>query len=95
MSGWKYKADVSHFWYDEEMPIYTKAGLAAKELRRVLPKAMLDEDSEKYEEDIHAVILDFEEMSNNEDDEVDEFNSILSNLYFWADNGKMLWFNTH
>lgn len=89
MANWKARVDVSDLWKahrDGAMPIHELAHELADRLKHTLPGAYLED----YQyEGIVDELADF-----HEEDSVDNFDYILSQLYDWADEGHRLWIQT-
>ena len=98
MPHWKHKIDVGGFYHDDELSVRRKGILLAGELRKhVLPWYEQDDELkdliESFEDisDVGEVIGD--DVMTQEWAE-DEFNTIMADLYDWADYDHRLWINT-
>ena len=73
LRNWKHTINFKYFWDDDEISITEKGRLASKELNKLEKHFPND-----YE--LEDAIDNFCDVS-----EISEFDSVLSNLYDWAD----------
>jgi len=102
MADWQLHIDFSEFWnkYPDELTskeICEKTVLVLKSERKDVLEKFLE-----FLDEFDEIIDQFEMLSSEDDVDIDEFDSILDDLYDWADtelddnwNGKKLaWIKT-
>lgn len=102
MANWKYVLDFSPF-YEADISIQEKAKKVYAEIGRVFVH-MLNPDDENYDNDLYTIGDEFGWFTENDNDDVEEFDNLMEDLYDWADQevaprgewppNKMCWVKT-
>lgn len=100
MSKWKYKLEVKDLWEEIKDNKITIQELSKQMSKRI----KLSRFYKKHEDDLEPIVNAFEDLSEDKNASVDEFDDILSELYDWGDQelptspgkmqNKMCWINT-
>lgn len=93
MTEWRNKIDVSDLWKKHSDGNISPTEIAG-ELGRRLKNLKLDKSTPWHDREISILAKRFEVYAKNEDNDEEEFDLILSDLYDVADDGKMLWVKT-
>ncbi len=84
MAKWKYHLNLSRF-YHSDIPISEKGKLVADAIRKTFPAGWLDYKNDKCDNVLEEIVDQFERIYSDED-EVDEFDFVMADLYDWADS---------
>lgn len=77
MSNWVNRLDLKDLWKAKDENKLTIQELAKEVAKRIKNKYFYD----RYKDELEDIVINFETCS----DDVEEFDSILSDLYDWAD----------
>ena len=94
MTDWLNKLDVSNLWKqfdNDEVNPQEVANEMTKRLNFIYNKHNIRTG---YLDELTDVINQFEELSQDESATLSEFNSIMSDLYDWADFNHNCWIKT-
>lgn len=105
MADWQFHVDFGDFWHNDEFPIHIKAEIVATRLKIILPDIQMRRSTtywymaNELEQDI---IPRFEELAETKNNDAEDFDDALTQLYDWADialdnnwgGKKMCWVNT-
>lgn len=81
MTKWVHRLPLKDLWEAKKKDEITLQELSKKVAERIKSASFY----KKYEDDLEPIVDEFEGLSEDDQAEVQYFDSILSNLYDWAD----------
>ena len=102
MANWQLKLDIAEFYhkYPDELSLQEVAKKVSNAMKELEPTVKLR--FRNMQSDFENIIDSFDELSNDEQAEVNQFDSIMDDLYDWGDTAldndfagkKLCWINT-